>query len=180
MNQNHPVVSIVARFFWPRQAVALAEKLEAEGSLNRKAVYHFEMVVYKSLLFFVLLIPGGIWLSNNHTLALVMLALSPLLIRWSLWDDFYRFIVVLGCGSRESATVTKFKLIGIYGGQNIDYRIGRDQVIVRMSYHLPIYDKYQFPQEGDAAFVYYYPQGKKFKVVPDLLHLKEKYSFKEA
>lgn len=169
--------SFIARLFWPREAVALANKFEAEGTANKEAISYYEWVVYKYCLLGLLIIPGAMWLSNSHIMAVIILIASPLLIWWSLTDDFYRFIVVLSLGKRTPAVISKFKFVGKYGGQRIYYKIESDQSEVKMSYHFPIYDKQYLPQVGDSAVVYYYPEGKKFKVVPDLNDLKEKYSF---
>lgn len=176
--------SFIARLFWPRKAVALANKFEAEGTANKEAISYYEWVAYKYCLLCVLIIPGAMWACNSRIMAVIMLVASPLVIWWALRDDFYRFIIILSLGKRTPAVISKFKFVGKYGGQRIYYKIDSDQSEVKMSYHLPIYHKRHLPQVGDSAVVYYYPEGKKFKVVPDLpaldcdsLSLKEKYSF---
>lgn len=176
-------VGIIGWLLWPREAIAFVKKFEAEGTLNKEAVsfYYWQTIYY--IFFWTIIIPGVFWISHAESFATLLLIASPALIVWTVRDTFKLFAIA-SQGKLIAATVKSAYHVGTRGGrQRIKYIIEDDGKSIEASTEGKFYKTTfiktnpDFPRRGDQVYIYYWPEGKKLKALPDIYDLKDKYSF---
>lgn len=157
-------IGILGYLFWPREAIALIKKLEAEGTLNKTAVAEFTKGTITTGMM-SLILPVLFFVERGSLNCLWLLIVSFFITRWVMKHVFRQYFLVVTFGKKDRARFINSQMY--FGQVRNDFRVESDQTIVPFwyRYDLSVNEKFCTGAPIDA---YYYPEGKKHKLVLDL------------